>query len=67
MDAVGAETPPPAEEEEEDDDDEPESAEAGEKPLDGRVKGVFLFKWILFTSSLNIITFRLKKITSVGQ
>lgn len=41
MDAVGAQTPPPAEEEEEDDDDEPESAEAGEKPLDGRVKGVF--------------------------
>lgn len=40
MDAVGVETPPPAEEEE-DDDDEPESAEAGEKPLDGRVKGVF--------------------------
>lgn len=40
MDAVGAETPPPAEEEE-DDDDEPENAEAGEKPLDGGVEGVF--------------------------
>lgn len=34
MDAVGADTPPPAEEVE-DDDDEPESAEAGEKPLAG--------------------------------
>lgn len=34
MDAVGADTPPHAEEVE-DDDDEPESAEAGEKPLAG--------------------------------
>lgn len=35
MDAVGAETQPPAEED--DYDDEPESAEAGENRLDGRV------------------------------